>query len=139
MALSFVLWDSELRQVAEPLEKNIRLMRLFYPIACGAVCFIAAGLSVLLLFQRRREASILRVLGVGAAPVRLVLALELVLISLLGVCAGLLAAFLFAGAKSAGDLGLAAGMYLLGSLLGTAVGCLAVTGAKPLELLHEKE
>lgn len=139
VALSFVLWDSELRQVAEPLEKNIRLMRLFYPIACGAVCFIAAGLSVLLLFQRRREASILRVLGVGAAPVRLVLALELVLISLFGVCAGLLAAFLFAGAGSAADLGLAAGMYLLGSLLGTAVGCLAVTGAKPLELLHEKE
>ena len=105
--------------------------------------FAAAGLSVLFLFQRRREAAVLRVLGVGCVSVRLMLALELLTVDLAGVLLGTgMAAVLSTDGVSAGSMSavpLAAGCCLAGCLIGITAGVVMVTARRPLELLNVKE
>lgn len=139
LALSFVLWDNELKQVVEPMEKNIRLMKLLYPIANLVSFIIAGGLAVLLLFQRRREAAILRVLGVGVVPVRLTLAVELAVLNFVGIALGLCLIYAVTGDASLPAMGIAAGAYFAGGLIGAAAGTGLVTNAKPLALLQARE
>lgn len=93
----------------------------------------------MLLFQRRREAAILRVLGVGAMPVRLTLAVELVLLDLVGVALGLGLIYAVTGRVSLSAMGIAACAYFAGGLIGAAVGAGLVTSARPLALLQVKE
>lgn len=139
LELSLVVWDNELRQVAEPMEKNINLMKVLYPVANIVSFFIAAGLGVLLLFQRRREAAILRVLGVGVMPVRLTLSFELLVLNVAGVLLGLAAIYVVTEAVSLPAMGIAAAAYFAGGVIGAIVGSVVVTKARPLELLQVKE
>lgn len=135
---SLVVWDIELKQAVEPMEKNISLMKILYPIA-NAVAFLAAvGLSVLFLFQRRREAAILRVLGVGMFSTRFILALELLVVNTAGILLGAVGtAILTENGLSA--MPFAAGCYFLGCLIGTAAGVAMITKGRPLELLQDRE
>lgn len=137
--LSLVLRDSELRQVVEPMEKNINLMKLLYPIVNIVSFLIAGGLAMLFMLQRRREAAILRVLGVGRTSVRLTLASELLILNLAGVLLGLLSVFAVAGSGNTISSTVAAGAYFLGGMIGLVAGCILITGARPLELLQVKE
>lgn len=136
--LSLLILDGELKQAVEPLEKNISFMKILYPLA-NAVAFLAAvGLSGLFLFQRRREAAVLRVLGVGAFTTRLVLSLELLAVDAAGILLGAAGtAILTESGLSA--MPLAAGCYLSGCLVGTVVGAVMITEGRPLELLQDKE
>lgn len=138
-SLSLVIWDGELRQAVVPMEKNIALMKVLYPIANGVAFLAAAGLSILFLFQRRREAAILRVLGVGRLPTRAVLALELLVVNLLGGLLGAVLTRFLTGPEGLAAMPLAAGCYFLGCLIGTMAGAMLVTSGRPLELLQEKE
>lgn len=139
MRLSLMLWDDELRQTVKPMEKNISLMKLLYPIANIVSFLTAGGLAVLFLFQRRREAAILRVMGVGKRPVRMALAGEMLLLDLAGVLLGLVLIFAITKTGSAAVMGIAAGAYFLGSMIGAAAGCVLITRERPLELLQVKE
>ena len=56
----FVLQDSELTQAIQPLEKNLSLMRLLYPITQAVAALVSAALAMLLLAQRAK--------GVGHFP-----------------------------------------------------------------------
>ena len=58
--LTLVLWDEELTQVVGPLEQNVRLMSVLYPVTAALSVLIAIGVSVLLLFQSAREMAALR-------------------------------------------------------------------------------
>lgn len=137
--LSFKIWDEELEQVMEPMEKNIALMELLYPLSNGVAFLAAAGLSVLFLFQRRREAAVLRVLGAGVRHARGALALELLMIDLAGLLLGVGLTALLAGVDGLSAMPTAAGCYFLGCLVGTMAGAVLVTRGRPLELLQEKE
>ena len=136
--LSLLILDGELKQAVEPMEKNIFLMKILYPLA-NAVAFLAAvGLSVLFLFQRRREAAVLRVLGVGMLPTRLILTLELLVVNAAGLLIGAaVTAILTESGLSA--MPFAAGCYFLGCLIGTVAGAVIITKGRPLELLQDKE
>ena len=116
--LSLVIWDGELRRAVEPMERNITLMKILYPIA-NAVSFLAAfGLSILFLFQRRREAAIMRILGIGKLVTRMVLVLELLAVDLAGLLLGAgICVFLIDGADPSVFL-VAAECYFSGCLLG---------------------
>ncbi len=131
------IWDEELREVIEPMEKNLRLMQVLYPIT-QLVAMLAGGMvSLLLLLQNAKTAAILRVLGIPAKAVRRMLGAEQIVLGILGVAAGILLCMIL-GKWNAGIL-LSAALYLLGLLTGTWIGCAAVTGKKPLELLQVKE
>ncbi len=61
--LSFIIWDEQLRVVITPLEKNISLLLVLFPVVMAVSILIGAGLCFLLLLQTSKEAAILRVLG----------------------------------------------------------------------------
>ena len=65
--LTLVLWDEELTQVVGPLEQNVRLMSVLYPVTAALSVLIAIGVSVLLLFQSAREMAALRGHGLHQA------------------------------------------------------------------------
>lgn len=137
--LSLVIWDGELRRAVEPMERNIILMKTLYPIA-NVVSFLAAvGLSILFLFQRRREAAILRILGIGNLVTRMVLALELLAVDVAGLFLGAGICVLLTDSAGFGAFLAAAGCYFSGCLLGSIAGAVLVTYRSPLELLQEKE
>lgn len=139
LGLTLRILDSELRQTAEPLEKNITLMKILYPLANIISVLASCGLSILFLFQRRREAAILRVLGVNTTQTRMILVLELLLVSLAGILLGAGLTVLLAGRDGLSATPLAAGCYFLGCLAGTIAGAVWVANGRPLELLQEKE
>lgn len=137
--LSLVIWDGELRRAVEPMERNIILMKTLYPIA-NVVSFLAAfGLSILFLFQRRREAAILRILGIGNLVTRMVLALELLAVDLAGLLLGAGICVFLTDSAGFGAFLAAAEYYFSGCLLGSIAGAVLVTYRSPLELLQEKE
>jgi ABC-type lipoprotein release transport system permease subunit len=142
LALDFVCWDEELTQAIAPMEKNLQLMNTLYPVSLGLSVLIAAGLSVLLTLLNRKEAAILRVLGMPKRRVRIVLCGQQLLPGVLGVVLGILVALFVwksAMASSGAAILLAAGGYLAGLLLGTIGTARIVAKERPLSLLQIRE
>lgn len=134
--------DEVLREVVEPLEKNLSLMGVLYPVTMGVSALIALGLALLLVIQSAREAAILRVLGTPKGKTWVMLGGGQVLLCLLGLLLGLAALTLLrqdVAAVLGGPSLLCAGLYLAGSLCGTIAGAAYVTKDKALELLQVKE
>lgn len=140
--IRLVVWDEELRIVVAQLEKNITLLEVLYPVVIGVSVLVGAGLCFLLLLQATREAAILRILGTNRSSVRLALFSEPVILSLIGVIISLgITSLLWTttGQVPIGALLTSAGLYLLGTLIGSISGAFMVTNKKPLELLQVKE
>lgn len=136
--LNLVIWDEELRQIVEPLEKNLQLMAVLYPVTIALSALITAGLSVLLMLQNARDAAIMRVLGARRLRVQAVFCAEQAGLCLFGLALGLAAlAFMERGVPPAALLN--AGPCFFGTLAGSALASFLITGRKPLELLQVKE
>ncbi|MGD0611585.1 MAG: FtsX-like permease family protein [Anaerolineales bacterium] len=137
-----IVWDEQLSSVIAPLEKNLSLLEVLYPVVIAVSILIAAGLCFLLLLQTTREAAILRVLGTTKTAVRLALILEPLFLSIIGVIIGLgISGLLWmaSGLVTVGPLLTSAGLYLAGVLVGSVIGTISVTNKKPIELLQVKE
>ncbi len=140
--LRLLLWDEELKEAIAPMEENIRLLSILYPVALALVALIGAGLSLLLVFQSAREAAALRALGVPKGRIRAMFTAQQGLLCLPGLLLGFLGLLLLQGDAAkvfSVDSLLCAGLYLLGTLLGAYFGAMAVTRRKPMELLQVKE
>ena len=136
----FVLQDSELTQAIQPLEKNLSLMRLLFPITQAVAALVSAALAMLLLAQRAKDTAILRVLGISRSQTRWMLGVEPVLAALLGAGLGVGVAFRILGRQALGTSCLISlGLYLAGCFLGTILGTVRAVNRKPLELLQVKE
>lgn len=140
--LKAVLWDEELRRTVEPLDKNLRYMRVLYPVTIGISILIAAGLAALLMFQNAREAALMRVLGQGKKRVRGALCVEHAVLCVVGLVVGLGALAIVR--QDISDVFtfqpmLCAGLYLAGSIIGAIVAVIPITNRTPLELLQVKE
>lgn len=138
LPLRFQIWDDELRQSIQPLEKNLQIIRVLLPVTYAAAALIGAGLAVFLSFLHIKNAAILRVLGVSRRNAARVLILSGMLAVIIGCLIGMIAAIILAPEGIAGSL-LGAALYLAGSLVGTVLGAVRVTGRRPLELLQAKE
>ena len=82
-------WDEALGAALVPLEDNLALLELLYPVSVAVSVLIGFGLSLALVLQQARESALLRVLGVGAVPLRLLLSGTQLLLALAGVLLGL--------------------------------------------------
>ncbi len=142
LGLRLLLWDEELKEAIAPMEENIRLLSILYPVALVLVALIGAGLSLLLVFQSAREAAALRALGVPKDRIRAMFTAQQGLLCLPGLLLGFLGLLLLQGDAAkvfSVDSLLCAGLYLLGTLVGAFIGAVAVTRRKPMELLQVKE
>lgn len=138
LPLRLVIWDQELREVLEPMERTLALFRVLFPVAAAVFAVTGFGLQLLLILQRSREAAIMRALGTSVSEVRLLIVSEQFLNCIAGLLAGLLlTGILRWGMTTAGIIGLLA--YFAGSAAGMAAGGIAVTNRRPLELLQVKE
>ena len=130
--------DEELRLVVEPMEQNLSLLRLLYPIVIILSIIIGMGLTILLTMQNAKNAAILRVLGVPKRTARLMLWLELMIVSIAGALIGLVILVLMRqGINTA--IFIAAAPYIIGAVIGAAIGAIMVTNRAPLDLLQVKE
>lgn len=134
-----MLWTGELRQVVEPFEKNLDLMKLLFPVTVAVSVAAGGGLIFLLLLQRTEEAALLRVLGNSRGRTRRMLISEPVLLSMAGLLIGCLAVFYGFPEIPARQIGMFAGVYLGGCVLGAVLGSFHITRKMPLELLQVKE
>lgn len=134
-----MLWSSELRQVVEPFEKNLELMKLLFPVTTAVSVIAGGGLIFLLLLQRTEEAALLRVLGNSRGRTRRMLLAEPVLLSLAGLLIGICVAYYGFPEIPAAQIGMFAGAYLGGCILGAILGVVHITRKMPLEQLQVKE
>ena len=140
--LTLVLWDEELTQVVGPLEQNVRLMSVLYPVTAALSVLIAIGVSVLLLFQSAREMAALRAMGCTRRRVTGMFSCQQGLLCLLGILLGLVALGALRGGMEGvwkGKTQLCAGLYFLGATIGAMVTSAGLGRRKPMELLQIKE
>ena len=140
--LTLVLWDEELTQVVGPLEQNVRLMSVLYPVTAALSVLIAIGVSVLLLFQSAREMAALRAMGCTRRRVTGMFSCQQGLLCLLGILLGLVALGALRGGMEGvwkGKALLCAGLYFLGATIGAMVTSTGLGRRKPMELLQIKE
>jgi hypothetical protein len=140
--MTFLFWDEELTQVVEPLEKNLQLMEILFPITVAVSVLIAAGLAVLLIFQTSKEAALMRVLGTTKGRALAMLCGEQLLLCIFGLGLGLTTLIFLrrdAIAVLAGPAMLSAALYLIGVIGGSIPSAISVTNRMPLELLQVKE
>ncbi|WP_066718717.1 FtsX-like permease family protein [Clostridium sp. Marseille-P299] len=139
--LRLLLWDEELTKVVGPLEKNIELLTVLYPVVVVVSTLIAIVLSLLLITQRSKETAIMRILGATKLRVRIALTLEQAILCLTGAIIGLILVTLLNGSTISlpGSVVLCAFVYFAGTLLGAVVGAGFAVERSPLELLQVKE
>ena len=79
------LWDGELTNVMEPLEKNISLLEVLYPVTFTLSIIIAGILVFIMVLRRTTDVAILRILGVKEKEVRWNLFRENLILVLIGI------------------------------------------------------
>lgn len=129
--------DSELTQAIEPLERNLTLLRILYPVMQVLSILLAAGLAALLVLQSAKDVAILRVLGVRRSGAALLLTVEQLLLAIFGLFIGVVLLQLIPALRTPWLFN--AGLYLLGSLTGALAASLLRVRKNPLELLQVKE
>ncbi len=125
LAIRLVIWDEELRQVIEPMDKNLTLMKLFYPIAQLAVIVATGIITLLSLMQKTKTAFLLHILGIPSRTVQVVLGSEQVLLGLVGSILGILV-IIASGNWSVRTVPCVL-VYLLGLTIGTVAGSISLT------------
>ena len=129
--------DAEFRTVIVPLEENLNLLRILYPVAKVMSFVLALGLTLLLMLQNAKNVAILRVLGSPRYKIRFSLCLEQLAVCITGVAIGLVAVLIMG--IGIGTAGMLVGIYLAGTAVGTVVGVLVISYKTPLELLQVRE
>ena len=130
--------DDVIHNVVIPLEQNLSLLRILYPIAIGVAFALALGLSLLTMLQSAKNAAIMRVLGKPRAASQFMLCVEQLIVCIAGILLGLLALYIVVAAAGVTPL-LLAGVYLAGAVIGSAIGAFVISMRAPLDLLQVRE
>ena len=133
-----VIWDEELQQVIEPMERNLSFLKIIYPIAVIVFTLIGGVLNFLIISFRAKEAAIIRILGGTKRKVRTLFIVEQGIIYLTGIILGVILIVMLQGGISPNIL-MNILLYLTGCTLGSILGSIFVTNKIPLELLQVKE
>lgn len=137
-----ILWDGELINVVEPLEKNLSLLEIFYPLTFILSIIISGILAFMMILRRTLDVAILRILGVKNKEVQWNLFRENLILVLIGIIIS--CTIVFGITVNSYSIGLSKyvmvmGGYLLGTIVGLILGIGKVTNKKPLDMLQVKE
>ncbi|MCL2409531.1 MAG: hypothetical protein FWC96_07970 [Oscillospiraceae bacterium] len=132
------IFDDEFRLIITPMEQNLELLRILYPIAIIAAVVLGLGLSLLFMLQHAKNAAIMRVLGSTKRRTRVLLCVEQLMVTLAGIILALAAMPLFGMGFAAAFL-LLAGLYLAGAIFGGLIGAIIISGRAPLALMQVRE
>ena len=129
--------DSVIRFVIAPLERNLELLLLLYPVVMVLVTVLAGGFAVLLHMQNAKTAAIMRAMGASKRCTSLVLGGEYLIICLTGIFLVFILAPLVGLVVT--NVFFPVGLYFIGTLVGTGVGTAIITQRSPLDLLQVRE
>ena len=135
--LTVVVHDRELMFVVIPMEENLALLQLLFPIAIILSTLMGAGIHILLMLQNAKNAAIMTVLGTSRRKTKLMLGFQLMLVSICGAVTAILILIISVNIRF--DLIISALPFLTGSVAGTIIGAELTTNKAPLELLQVKE
>lgn len=138
IGLRLLIWDDELHQVIEPMERNISLLKIIYPVAVVVFSLISAVLNFIIILLRTKEAAIIRVLGNSKFKVRILFISEQIVICLIGMIAGIGLIVILQGGISI-SIQINFVLYGIVSIIASILGSAFVTNKTPLELLQVKE
>ena len=139
LPLRLTLHDAYLRMVVAPMEQNLSLLRLLFPVAIAVTIIAGFGLSILLMLQNAKVTAIMRVLGATRKRTGAMLTIEHVAICLTGLILGIVVTIVMGGRGGIASFFGFAGLYFSGALVGGICGASIVTKRSPLELLQVKE
>jgi hypothetical protein len=136
--LRMTINDDEFRMIVTPMEHNLALLEMLYPIAIAAVVVLGFSMSLILMSQQAINAAVMRVIGSTKLRIRVLLNIELMLLTVTGVAIALVLMPLL-------DMGFSqtflyiAGLYLAGVFVGGVLGAALVSRRQPLALLQVRE
>ncbi len=136
--LRLIVWDRELSEVVEPMERVVSLFEVLYPFIILIVVVIGMGFQILMLMRRKKEATLMRLLGSGKREVWRIMFTGHLLLCVLGITIGI-AILLPLYKNMAFSVILATGLYLLGNVAGGIIGNFLILKSFKLELLQESE
>jgi len=133
--LTIVFNDALLRNVVEPMEDNLSLLQVLYPIAIAVSLAIGAGLTFLMILQHAKNTAIMRVLGLTNVRCGVILWLEPSVVCIIGLLAGLGIVISMGNVLPA----VFSAAYIAAVAIGAIAGIVVVVKRPPLELLQVKE
>ena len=136
--LRLIVWDKELSDVVEPMERVVSLFEVLYPFIILTVAVIGMGFQILMLMRRKKEATLMRLLGSNKREVWQVMFIGHLLLSVLGIITGVFVCYLIYKNMAFGVF-LAIGLYFVGNVAGGIVGNFLILKSFKLELLQESE
>jgi len=137
--LELLIDDSILRNTIAPMEQNLALLQILYPIAIGVSVVLSIGFAFLVMMQNAKNAAIMRVLGKTRMLTQLMLSGEQIILCVTGVLLGLLALSLFGADIFNITPLLLALLYFTCATFGSVFGSVVISSKTPLELLQTKE
>ena len=138
LPLELTINDDAFNHIIIPMQQNLELLQILYPIALVVSFVLAIGFTLLLMLQSARNAAIMHVLGLRKIHVRVILSIEQLIITLLGVLAGLIILPIFELDFTPALLTLPA-IYFTGAAIGGIIGAIVISNKPPLELLKVRE
>jgi len=127
---------------ADRIYNTYQMIETLYPIAFVTAVLIGAIIMGLLILQRAKEAATLRILGATNSRTRTLLAVEQVLLCIIGLVLALAALLSINGAelmKTSTAIGIYLAVHVAACVIGCIAGAVSVTRHKALELLQVKE
>ena len=137
-----VLYDDILTETIGPLEKNLELLSIIYPIILVLSLIIAVVLPYLLILRRSEELAIMRILGVKEVEVKRYVFTESLLLTIIGevIAIAVISVVTFkSGVYPIWKYLFVIVGYLLASIIGVLASLKNVLYKKPLEMLQVKE
>ena len=136
--LHLIVWDKELSEVVEPMERVVSLFEVLYPFIILIVVVIGMGFQILMLMRRKKEATLMRMLGSSKREVWQIMFTGHLLLCVLGIPTGIVILLLIYK-NMAINVILATGLYFLGNVAGGIIGNFLILKSFKLELLQESE
>ena len=131
--------DSELRFTVQTMEENVALLWLLYPVVVIISLMIAAAASLFLTLQNTKNVAMMRVLGVTRKKAGLILWVEQIILSLIGLTVGLVLLSALGWGFHILALFEVAILYLASAMIGSIIGIIMIVRQAPLELLQARE
>ena len=131
--------DSELRFTVQTMEENVSLLWLLYPIVITISLLIAAAASLFLTLQNTKNVAMMRVLGITRKKAGLILWVEQIILSLIGLTVGLVLLSVLGWGFHILALFEVAILYLASAMIGSIMGIIMIVRQAPLELLQARE
>lgn len=139
--ISCLIQDDELVKALDPLQKNVDLMRLLYPMIIVIVVIILALGNIFVILMTEKEAAIMRVLGTPHKSIAMIIAIRQFILNVTGIGIGLGAVAAMIGGRAVMQKTLfCVGLCLIVGIVSDIGAVIAVvTRRHPMDLLSVKE